>query len=100
MNPTASDVISAIAQKRTFSASSEGKSDTFLFDIRRGATLDSSEPIAPGQQLRLVFTSSDADSASMTDDIFETSDLEIGSLYVGSVTTGTRGLSPLRKKLI
>ena len=87
-----------------------GAEDWFLFDAARQRTLERHEKVVSGQQLRLVPSSSECDSATILDAIFSFDgdgdasttveggrSLDSRQMYVGSVATGMRGNSPLKR---
>jgi hypothetical protein len=88
------DVLVALSQKRVLVAEAR---ECFLYDLNRKENLAESERVVPGQLLRLVYSSSEDVSDSMIDEIFETDAIDIGSMYVGSVQTGMKAPSPLKR---
>ncbi len=99
LEATCSDVIAILAQKLKKNPEYDNQ-EQFLFDSGSNRTLKPSEIVdSQRQQLKLVLSSSTADSNTLVDEIFETDTFEVdsGDAYIGSVTTGTKGLSPLKR---
>lgn len=103
VDPTAADVLKALKQKKALASNVSMQQEWFLYDTDGKAALQPDQLIKPNQSLRLVFNSTaEEDSSSIIEDLYDvdsglSASVGSGSLYVGSVFTGTRGLSPLRK---